>query len=154
MNRREFVFGDHQRTTFDMPADGPNYPAIDGGKGFDIALGVSRRQPRAGRGGRREILVVATSNGLAWLPIPVDAQVIGILLFPVQGGLRTVDTKPQVVLLAGSDLRHGQYSLAATSKPKKDIGVFLELPIGEKRGPVVQSSLIRSPVTYSSRLIQ
>lgn len=89
-------------------ANGLGDAIIDCSERFEVALWVPGWD--AGAGGCRfaEIFGMPPCKRLARLPVAIELQFVGILLRPEQRALGTVNTKPEVIFLAGGYLADGQ----------------------------------------------
>src|SRR5580704_4326231 len=109
--------------------------AIDISKCFYQTLRMPHGQPEVGARRGRQV-VPGRMQGLTRLPYPVQMQVIGILLPPVESALFAVEMKLQIVAIAGGDLGDKQHSRRPVVELKQNVAVIVQLPAGDYRGKV------------------
>ncbi len=71
-------------------------------------------------------IVPTRVQGLTRLPYPVQIQVVGILLPPVESALFAVEMKLQIVAIAGSDLGNKQDSRSSVVELEQDVAVIVQ----------------------------
>src|SRR5918995_2745745 len=106
---------------------------VDVGERLDERLGVAGGYPRGLPGVLAKVGVAALEDLFGSL-VRLEAQVVRLLLSPLEAALGSVDADAQVVLLAGGDLGSDQHALRAAFVADQEVPVVVETPARHEGG--------------------
>nr|ABM53569.1 hypothetical protein [uncultured bacterium CBNPD1 BAC clone 1664] len=106
---------------------------VDLGEAFQIALGVAGGQAGGGLGGGGQARS-APAQDLRSLAQPGEAQVIRVLLGPVEGGVGADDPQAQAVRGADGHLAGPELAAGAAGPAQAHLDVVVQSPTGDEAG--------------------